>query len=1138
MGARSARGAPRLVLAVALALGSAPGRAAEAGPLASVEPRRLEAGSFYAGGQLRVLGSVDERSNVAIRVTGPPERHAFNRRGKIAGLIWGGIEHVTFENAPSLYAVYTSGALGALAPAAERERLRLGYEALVSHIEVRAKSASIDKPEMIRQLVRLKEAEGLYQVAPGAVHLGEGAGGRRPFEVSVSLPSTATPGDIEVAVFELAEGRVRREEISTVQLERVGMPAALFRLAHEQGTLFGLVAVFVLVLTGVGVDLVGSKRSTREHPAVVLLTGLVREVDESVLASRRRPRSQADVDRMHAKYGLFRSLLAINNELLENLADLEEESSWSSYRHARVRMGIRALFDGTADMVAGLNELTGNRYFDLTNVVATLRGDVFKFLEKASEREPAQFILQMAEIGSSNAEKVGDKAATLARVDCDLRVRVPESFVVTVDAYRELLESSGLAAQIRTLLAPARLDAPEDFRRRCEMAQHLVEQARIPPSVAERIQAGWRACGLPAGAPLAVRSSASGEGRELSFAGQFETFLNVPVTGLADAWKRVIASRFSSRAVFYRRAAGLADVDTPMAVLVQRMIPARASGVLFTRRPDEPRGTEIVITAGRGLGPEVSAGVASADQFIVTRGAPHRIQERRIAPKRAMLAPAAGGGVERVSLGPVEQLQASIADAEAVQLATVALEIERYFGKPQDIEWAFDPDGQLHVLQTRPLWMEKAETSRSKAYREAPVILRGGEPVWPGRAVGPVHVARTPREEDETPAGAVLVVPQLLPDCVRLLPRVCGIVVERGSITGHAASLLREFRIPSLFGAAGAIEALVPGQIVSLDTASRCVFEGEIWSELRGRLPATVHGRRTLGLPEALAGKLTKLSGSAFLGTWALQSLHDVIRFAHEMAIQAMFDIGDRLLGSPIGGLKTVDSPEPILVQVLDLGGGLVAEAASKQSVGPDDVVCFPFRGIWRGLSDANFQVLRPDGPVTAGDAVVSSRIFPGGSPGELPNYACITDCYLNLNSRAGVERDSARSRPSKQAYHFVVVDSFLSENANENHIRIRLRGGGAAPWQRRLRAEFVAEVLRVHHFSVNVTGDLMNAWVRGVDRDVGAAALATIGHLLRYLARLDTWMLEEADVGFHVAAFVDREAAALRAAAGESGVG
>jgi pyruvate,water dikinase len=1087
----------------------------------SVEPKRVLAGSWYAGATLRVRGSIDERSHVAVRVTGPPEHHSFNRRGKIGGIIWGGMEHVTFEHAPSLYAVYTSAALGVVARPAVRARLELGYETLEARMEVRG--TGVDKGEMVEQFVRLKESEGLYRLAPGAVPLADAERGRRTFEVGVPLPATAAPGEFEVAVFELADGDVIGEDTVGVQLQRVGMPAVLFALAHEQGVLFGLLAVFALVATGVGVDLLGSRGAGRRpHPVVVMLLGLAREVDDAVLTARHRPRSPEDVERMRAKYQLFRSLVALNNELLEDLAELEEESSWTSFRHARVRMGIRALFDGTADMVGVLNDLTGRRYFDLVNVIASIRADVWKLLDKASEAEEVRFTLPMREIGSRTAGQVGDKAENLARIECDLGLRVPESFVVTVEAYREFLEVGGLSSQLRTILAPARLDAAEDFRRRCEMAQDLVREARIPPSVAEAIDRGYRAAGFPEGEGLAVRSSAAGEGNEISFAGQFESFLNVPASRLAEAWKKVVLSRFSPRAVFYRRAAGLADVDTPMAVLVQRLVRARASGVLLTRRPESPGEPVLLITSGPGFGPEVSAGIADADQFILSRGKPHRILERHIADKRACLVGADGGGLAPLPLPAGEQRRASISDGEAAQLATAALAVERYFGRAQDIEWVFDLEGQLFLLQARPIRADRAEAARGEVPADAPLLVRGGHPVWPGRAVGPVHAARTRKEEDETPDGSLLVVPQLLPDCVRLLPRVCGIVVERGTVTGHAASILREFRMPSLFGVPGALQALPPGQVVSLDVASRSVFGGDLWPELRGHLPVALLGRGTAGLPDLLAGKITKLSGTAFMGTWACQSLHDVIRFAHEMAIQAMFDIGDRLLRSPMGGVKALRCPPPVYVHVVDLGGGVRPEAASKESVDPGEILSVPFQGLWRGLSDPRFEPQRPERPGPFGSVLATTMVTSGSRELGAPNYACVTEGYLNLSSR--------------QAYHFAIVDSFLSENPNGNHVSMRLRGGGAAPRQRNLRAEFAAEVLRLHHFSVSVTGDLMTGWVRGIDRAAGARQLATIGHLLRFLARLDMWMTHEADVKRQVDAFLEAEAEA--AAGGTAGVG
>ncbi|HEU4383480.1 MAG TPA: TIGR02186 family protein [Anaeromyxobacteraceae bacterium] len=1105
-------------LGLLLAAAAVPGTAAS-GSFSAVEPAQVEAGSFYHGASLHVSGTIGERSQVAIRVTGASEHHTFNRRGKIGGLIWGGVEHVTFRHAPSLYAVYSSAALAAVAGPEIRDRLRLGYQSVAARMEV--EGTREDRQEMISHFVRLKESEGLYRLAPGSVRLGDAERGRRTFEVAVPLPSTAPPGELEVAVLELAEGALVGEDLAQVKLEQVGMPAWLFRLAHRQSGLFGLLAVSLLLATGVAVDLLGSwRRARRPHPAVVVLAGLARGLDDAVLASRRRPRSTKDVERMHARYRLFRALLTVNNELLELLAELEEESSWTSFRHVRVRMGIRALFDGTADMVRLLNELTQDRYFDLANVVTSLRADVNQFLARSPAPgewdaagpapEAPRLVLPMKAIDSRNAALVGGKALALARIECDLGYRVPEFFAVTVEAYREFLEAGGLASSLRTILAPARLDVPDDFRRRCEMAQDLVGGAPVPPAVAGAIEKAHRASGFSTGEGLAIRSSASGEGSELSFAGQFETYLNVLPSNLVEAWKEVVSSRFSPRAVFYRRAAGLAEVDTPMAVLVQRMVRARASGVVFTRRPDEPRSSALLVSAARGLGPEVSAGIASADQFAVSRGAPHRILERRVARKPGRLVEAQGGGLARVDLPREEQLRPAIDDDEVVRLAATAMAIERYFGSPQDVEWALDADGQLLVLQARPLRAEAAEAERGEPPRAAPLLVRGGDPVWPGRAAGPVHAARTPRELEETPAGSLLVVPQLLPDCVRLLSRVCGIVVERGTVTGHAASILREFRMPSLFGVTGALEALVPGQLASLDVASRSVFGGVLWPELLGRLPVVMHGRRTTGLPGLLAGKLTKLSGSAFLGTWACQSLHDVIRFAHEMAIQSMFDIGDRLLDSPIGGVKTLDCPPPLSVHLVDLGGGIRTEAASTERVPAGEIASVPFQGLWRGLADPLFEPELAERPPPLGSARAASMVTAGvGSQ----NYACITETYLNLSSR--------------QAFHYAVVDSFLSDNLNNNHVSLRLKGGGAAPWQRALRAEVVAEILRQHHFSVNVSGDVLSGWLRGVDPESGAAALATLGYLLRFLPRLDMAMTGPSDVKRYVEAFARAEAAA-----------
>jgi pyruvate,water dikinase len=1093
-----------------------------------VEPSRIEAGLFYSGATVTVRGRAGVQSQVVVQIAGPSEPQTFNRRDRIAGFIWGGVEHVTFRRAPSVYGLFTSAALASIASADLRAELGIGYEALRLRVEVAGTSA--DAHAMLDQLVRLKEGEGLYRVASGAVHMEDAEDGHRPFSVDIPLPPGTPPGLLQVTAFEFTRGALARTTEVSVRLERVGLPASLFSLAHEHGLGYGLLAVVVMLATGLSTGLAASGRRRAVlpggAPAGITFTAkaasIAREITEALRPRGLVLRSPADVAALQAKYHVFRDLLAVNHELLGLLAELEEEASWTSFRQPRVRMGIRALFDGTADMVALLNQLSGDRYFDLANVVSSIRRDVMDFLGRLKEEEDPRLALQLAEISSATAARVGGKALNLARLDGDLGVRVPPFFVITTEAYREFLERDGLGSKLRSVLAPARVDVPDDFSRRCELAQSLIDHAPAPPGLADAVRAAWDACAIPPGEGAAVRSSAAGEDSELSFAGQFESVLNVPRDEVIDAWKRVVRSRFAPRAVFYRRAAGLAEVDTPMAVMVQRMISARASGVLFTRPPNDPKAPSMLLTSVFGLGPEASAGTAAADQLVVARRSPHAVLERHLARKGQRLLSDEAGGVARIDVDPDAQLRASVSDEEAAALAERALAIESYFGRAQDLEWTVDADGLIWILQARPLRVEKAGSAGADVPADAPLLVRGGDIVWSGRAVGPVHVLRTPADEEQLPTGAVLVTAQLLPDCVRFLPRVSAVLVERGSITGHAASIVREFRVPSLFGIERALDTLVPGQVVSVDVASRRVFAGALWPELRGQLPVALEGSRAAGLPTVLAGKLTKLSGSRFMSSWACQSLHDVIRFAHEMAIEAMFEVGDRLLESPEGAAKRLECPPPMYMHLVDLGGGLTPEAASRRSVPPEAVVSAPFQALWRGLGDDGLvqRRLGRSRLRTFGALMASTVSADGLRDVGTPNYACLTDSYLNLNSR--------------QAYHFAIVDAMLCENQNSNHISFRFKGGGAAPWQRALRVQFMAEVLRLHRFTVSVTGDLLNAWVRGFDLAIGARELTTIGHLLRFSAQLDLWMEDPAETKEYVAAFVEAEEAAL--ASGRAG--
>ena len=1078
-----------------------------------ISPSSVDAGSFYSGAVIRAHGIVHPDSDVLVLLIGPSEPEVFNRRERI-GFIWGGVEHITIEDAPSSYLLLTSGALEAIADPATRERFQLGLSTLTKKIRVHPLRPEADR--LVRDFIRLKQREGLYRVEQGGVGLSDMRQERREFYADLHLPSTMPPGQMELEVLELRGGDVVNRDLHTIRLGRVGMPAYLSSFALKKPALFGVVSLMAMLMTGLCIGLLGQRRGKGETSVAAAIgkATLIRILDG--LRVQIGQLSEHQVARMRSKYREFQTLLNLNNEVLSLLAEIEEESSWTSFRHARVRMAIRALLDGSMDIVRTLNRLADNRYFDLETVVTSIRKEVTAFLETPPTEE-TRLTINLENVRTPDEGQVGGKALNLARIEYDLDLCVPDSFVVTTRAYQEFLESTGLADRLRVILAPARMDKTDDLNSRSRQARACIEETTIPPSVERAICAAAKALVLQPGEGLAVRSSAVGEDSTLSFAGQFESVLNVSPEELPAAWKTVIGSRCLPRAIFYRRAAGIAEVDVPMAVLVQRMVKPVAAGVLYTRRPDRPKDPVLLISSAWGVGRDVSSGSAEADQWIVSRKRPFPVLERRVVQKTTRLAADKQGGIESVQLSETEGSKPSLTDEQLFVLAEAAMNIDSYFNGPQDVEWALDTGGRLVILQARPLRTEQVKISGERPPDDAVVLLEGGQPVWVGRAVGPAWRVESPDELDKVPQGSLLVLRQPVSDGVRVLPRVCGVVVEHGSVTSHMASVLREFRVPSLFSLPGAMSRIESGRLVSLDVSERKVLDGVIWPKLRGQTAFVLGGARgrASGLPETLSERLTTLSGGVFMATWACRSLHDVVRFSHEMAIQSMFGIGDDLSRAKLGGVKMLDSEIPFPVHLIDLGGGLSPGLEVARKVTAEQVVSVPFHALWKGLSDERFDVERyeQEWHGSMGTLISATAFRGGGRALGAPSYVCLTSSYMNLNSR--------------QAYHFAIVDAYASDNLDSNHLSFRLKGGGAEPWQRALRIRFIADILRMHHFAVSERGDLLNAWQRGLDISASERTLVMVGRLLRFCNRLDRFMRAPDCVPSFVEGFMKAEEAA-----------
>ncbi len=199
----------------------------------------------------------------------------------------------------------------------------------------------------------------------------------------------------------------------------------------------------------------------------------------------------------------------------------------------------------------------------------------------------------------------------------------------------------------------------------------------------------------------AVRSSAVGEdSAEATFAGQQDTYLWVRgIDAVCDAVQKCWASLYSTEAVTYRERFG---VENPaMGVTIQRMVDAAVSGVMFTCNPVSGDRSMVAVNASWGLGLAVVGGEVTPDDYLVSK-VTGEVVKRTINDKHIEYVPA-GDGTERVDVDEARRTEPCLDDDKLATLVAVAKRVEKHFGAPQDIEWAFDQSGELFILQSRPV---------------------------------------------------------------------------------------------------------------------------------------------------------------------------------------------------------------------------------------------------------------------------------------------------------------------------------------------------------------------------------------------------------------------------------------------------
>ena len=446
------------------------------------------------------------------------------------------------------------------------------------------------------------------------------------------------------------------------------------------------------------------------------------------------------------------------------------------------------------------------------------------------------------EVQMSDVNQVGGKNASLGEMIKNLtksgKVKVPGGFATTADAYREFLAHEGLADRINEALDRLDVSDVKELVKVGSKIRNWVMNTPFPPEFEKSIDEAFENLEAEYGKDVswAVRSSATAEDLpDASFAGQQETVLNVK--GIKDIKKyilEVFASLFNDRAIAYRVHQGFDHSQVALSAGIQKMVRSDigASGVMFTLDTESGFKDVVFITGNYGLGEMVVQGGVNPDEFYVHKQSYeagfHAIINRTLGSKKQKMIYASKGEspVEVVDVPENEQQKFCLNDAQIHELAKQALEIEKHYKRPMDIEWALDGlDGNIYIVQARPETVQSRKGKTIDRY----TLKKRGEVITVGRSIGALIGSGKAKlianldEMDKIQEGDVLVTDMTDPDWEPIMKKASAIVTNRGGRTCHAAIIAREMGVPAVVGCGDATDKIADGAPVTVSCA-----EGDI----------------------------------------------------------------------------------------------------------------------------------------------------------------------------------------------------------------------------------------------------------------------------------------------------------------------
>lgn len=806
-------------------------------------------------------------------------------------------------------------------------------------------------------------------------------------------------------------------------------------------------------------------------------------------SSRFRPKGPEGREAVRSLFSKFRRVLDLNTRVLVIMNEMEQALGGEYiFDKAYLVKTVHEVTSLARQVIYSLNALAEYRYLKLFDRFESIRSALLDILEGKPGPDAGSLVLSLDRIHWEALPLVGKHGVCLAelrRQDALVSKRPLDGFAVTALGSRLLADT--------TAPAPKKLETTLDQELEA-LFDRLGGEARLRLTASVFDPEDYSGLQAP----------------------ENQTWLrDVEAKSFVGALRRVLENAGEQSSAKAGENAG-----TAVFVIAQNPDP-EAAGLECRVRTFVREGLmeAMEILAGKADSSDAPSWT-DAERWLLSRIPPYTPLESTIAPitGKAALSGEGQGNLRRGS--------SLLSRSRLGELANLAMALEHAVGAPVTMAATADDKGGLAPRNASPL----PDTRRQEPdeqdllrleeeLRTAEVLLHGGETAQLGVAAGRVIHVSQDTDPWIFPLGAVAVSPQAGPGLSPILQRAAALVTEKGGASSHLATIAREHRVPTIMGAEKALSLLPEGTEVTVDAGEHTVYAGVLEELLHGHDvgneefyptdPEYIQLRQLLRLITPL--HLLDPESPDFTPQ-GCRSIHDMIHFSHERAVEELLHLRQRRGGKGMRHLETrrllLDAP--LDLWVMDVESAVVPNAGSD--LRPKDVDCAPLRAFLRGLElkemwSSEPAALKLRHIFSAMDKSVG--LMMGGSPYAGQSLAIVGEEYVNLSLRLG--------------YHFSVVDALLSGDANNNYVYFRFVGGLADTAARRRRAELIRAVLESMNFRVTQQDDLVVGKLKVGEARAMAHALTRIGELTGFTRQLDVNMASDADVESFAALFLKR---------------